>query len=144
MLAVDKPMKFNRHLCLTLFIAAVASVAAYLLLKCGGLAGWWSGGHAADWSYHFTLLGVLLPTLGSAFAGIRYFGDFERFAAISRVTAGRLQDVHGRIAQLLDAPAGHLDFGRAADLAHAVDDVVVSEIESWQSVFAGKRVAVPV
>jgi hypothetical protein len=127
-----------------LFIAAVASVATYLILKAGGALHWWSAAHASAWSYHFTLLGVLLPTLGSAIAGIRYFGDFERFAAISRVTAGRLQDIDARIAQLLAAPDAGLDFGRAADLAHAMDEVVVSEIESWQSVFAGKRVAVPV
>lgn len=127
-----------------LFIAAIASVAAYLVLKAGGALHWWSTAYAAAWSYHFTLLGVLLPTLGSAIAGIRYFGDFERFAAISRVTAGRLQDVDERITRLLAAPDASLDFGRAADLAHAMDEAVVSEIESWQSVFAGKRVAVPV
>ncbi|MFO1401959.1 MAG: hypothetical protein U1F30_12240 [Steroidobacteraceae bacterium] len=127
-----------------LFVAAVVSVASYLALKAGGAAGWWSARFAHDGSYHFTLLGVLLPTLGSAIAGIRYFGDFERFAAISRVTAGRLQEVDERITQLLAAPDARVDFGRAADLAHAMDEAVVSEIESWQSVFAGKRVAVPV
>jgi hypothetical protein len=31
-----------------------------------------------------------------------------------------------------------------ADLAHAADEVVVSEIESWQAVFGGKNVTVPV
>lgn len=128
----------------TLFVAAVLSVAGYLALKSGGIAGWWSVEQAVTWSYHFTLLGVLLPTLGSALAGIRYFGDFERFAAISRVTAGRLQDVHARLEQLLAAPDAELDYARATDLAHAMDEAVVSEIESWQSVFAGKRVAVPV
>jgi hypothetical protein len=45
---------------------------------------------------------------------------------------------------VLAAPDGALDYGRAADLAHATDDVVVSEIESWQSVFGGKHVTVPV
>jgi len=30
------------------------------------------------------------------------------------------------------------------DLVHATDDVVVSEIESWQAVFGGKHVTVPV
>ena len=92
----------------------------------------------------FTFLGVLLPTFGAAIAGIRYFGDFERFSAISRVTAEKLQAIHTRIDRLLAAPEGALDYGRAADLAHATDDVVVSEIESWQSVFGGKQVTVPV
>jgi hypothetical protein len=39
---------------------------------------------------------------------------------------------------------GALDYGRVADLVHATDDVVVSEIESWQAVFGGKHVTVPV
>jgi hypothetical protein len=127
-----------------LFVAAIASVAGYLLLKIGGTLHWWSARYALAWSYEFTFLGVLLPTLGGALAGIRYFGDFERFAAISRVTAGRLQDIHAHLEQMLAAAPGGLDYGRVAALAHALDDVVVSEIESWQSVFAGKRVAVPV
>jgi len=81
---------------------------------------------------------------GGAFASIRYFGDFERFSAISRVTAEKLEAIHTRIAQLLAAPDGALDYGRVADLVHATDDVVVSEIESWQAVFGGKHVTVPV
>ncbi len=92
----------------------------------------------------FTFLGVLLPTLGGAFASIRYFGDSERFSAISRVTAEKLEAIHARIAQLLDAPDGALDYGRLADLVHATDGGVVSEIESWQAVFGGKHVTVPV
>jgi hypothetical protein len=49
-----------------------------------------------------------------------------------------------RITQLLDSPETAIDYGRVADLAREVDDVVVGEIESWQAVFAGKHVAVPV
>ena len=92
----------------------------------------------------FTFLGVLLPTFGGAFASIRYFGDFERFAAISSVTAEKLHGVHARIEQVLAASTGVLDYGHAADLAHATDDVVVSEIENWQAVFGGKHITVPV
>jgi hypothetical protein len=97
--------------------------------------------HASSW---FTLAGVILPTLGAAIAGIRYFGDFERFAAISEVTAEKLNAVHQRINLLLAVPEEMLDYGRVSDLAHASDDIVVSEIESWQSVFGGKHITVPV
>ena len=92
----------------------------------------------------FTYLGVLLPTFGGAIAGIRYFGDFERFSAISSVTAEKLDAIDVRARLLLAAPDAELDYGRVADLAHAMDDVVVSEIESWQAVFGGKNVTVPV
>jgi hypothetical protein len=127
-----------------LFTLAVLSVMGYLSLKGGGGLRLWSPSIAEHLSYLFTFLGVLLPTFGGAIAGIRYFGDFERFAAISRVTAEKLQVINTRIALLLAAPEGALDYGRAADLAHATDDVVVSEIESWQAVFGGKQVTVPV
>ena len=127
-----------------LFTLAVVSVAGYLILKGGGALQLWPKAIAEQLSYVFTFFGVLLPTFGGAIAGIRYFGDFERFSAISRVTAEKLQAVHTRIVQLLAAPDSALDYGRSADLAHATDDVVVSEIESWQAVFGGKHVTVPV
>jgi hypothetical protein len=127
-----------------LFTLAVVSVAGYLVSNGGGALHLWPKAIAENLSYFFTFLGVLLPTFGSAIAGIRYFGDFERFSAISRVTSEKLQAIHTRIAQLVAAPDSALDYGRAADLAHATDDVVVSEIESWQAVFGGKHVTVPV
>lgn len=49
-----------------------------------------------------------------------------------------------RATQLLAAPDAQIDYGRVADLARAADDAVVSEIESWQAVFGGKNVTVPV
>jgi hypothetical protein len=127
-----------------LFTLAVISVSAYLILKFGGAQHWWPKSYAENTSYLFTFLGVTLPTFGGAIAGIRYFGDFERFASISEVTSEKLSAIHVRITQLLDSPETAIDYGRVADLAREVDDVVVGEIESWQAVFAGKHVAVPV
>lgn len=127
-----------------MFRLAVASVAIYIGLQA---AAWM---HAMDKAYLkelskiFTFLGVVLPTFGGAIAGVRYFGDFERFAAISEVTAQKLDNVHARIALLLQVPDRAMDYGPAADLAHAADDIVVSEIESWQAVFGGKAITVPV
>jgi hypothetical protein len=37
-----------------------------------------------------------------------------------------------------------MDYGPVAEIAHAADDIVVSEIESWQAVFGGKQITVPV
>jgi hypothetical protein len=127
-----------------LFKLAIVAVAAYLVLKAGGSLGWWSAAWASAASKPITFLGVLFPTLGGAFAGIRYFGDFERFAAISSVTAAKLDAINDRIGLLLAAPDAELRYQRVSDLAHAVDDVVMTEIENWQAVFAGKHVTVPV
>ena len=128
----------------TLFTLAVASVSGYLLLKGGGALHLIDKEIAAHLSYVFTFLGVLLPTFGGAIAGVRYFGDFERFSAISEVTAEKLDAVAGRIELLLTAPDSALDYARVSELAHAADDIVVSEIENWQAVFGGKHITVPV
>ena len=50
----------------------------------------------------------------------------------------------GRIELLLTAPDSALDYARVSELAHAADDIVVSEIENWQAVFGGKHITVPV
>lgn len=127
-----------------LFQLAVISVTIYLALKAGAALGWVDPEGVAHASKSFTVLGVFFPTLGSTIAGIRFFGDFERFAAISEVTAEKLEAIHGRILLLATAPDRALDYGGVAELAHAVDDVVVAEIENWQAVFGGKHITVPV
>jgi hypothetical protein len=132
------------HLSEWLFALAVLSVSTYLLLITLGAVGVIPHSIAHDSSKMFTFFGVILPALGGAFAGIRYFGDFERFAAISEVTAEKLEAVEGRIALLLGIGEGQLRYAQIADLAHAIDDIVVSEIENWQSVFGSKQIAVPV
>lgn len=127
-----------------LFQLAVASVTVYLVVKAGSVLGLVPHDWPKALSKPGTFLGVALPTFGAAIAGIRYFGDFERFAAISEVTAAKLDGLHSRIALLLSAPDDRIDYARVSELAHAVDDVVVSEIENWQAVFGGKHIAVPV
>ena len=127
-----------------LFLAAILCVAAYLLLVGASAIDLIPEPTAYRVAKLFTFLGVILPALGGAFAGIRYFGDFERFAAISEVTAEKLQGVEERAERLL-ADTGHeLRYERVAGLAHALDEIVIDEIENWQSVFAAKNIAVPV
>jgi hypothetical protein len=132
------------HLSEWLFILAVLSVATYLTLIVLSALGLVPEALVNATSKSFTFLGVILPALGGAFAGIRYFGDFERFASISEITAEKLAAVGERIGVLLNAPDGSLRYAQVAELAHAIDDIVVSEIENWQSVFGGKQIAVPV
>ena len=127
-----------------LFLTAVLSVATYLALRGMAAAGWVPLEFVDHSSKLFTLLGVLFPTFGAGIAGIRYFGDFERFAAISDVTARKLDSIHSRILMLSAAPDSELHYGRVADLAHATYDIVFAEIENWQSVFGGKHMSVPV
>jgi hypothetical protein len=127
-----------------LFLLAMLVVAAYLLGELAGWAGLVSTEKVRHAAKLFTFFGVALPTLGGALAGIHYFSDFGRFAAISESTANRLEAVEQRIAALLGAPDDELDYGRVASIARAVDQIVVSEIEHWQDVFGGKHISVPV
>ena len=126
-----------------LFIAAVISVTIYLVIEGAAVAGTVSQDLPYDVAKIFTFLGVAFPTLGASIAAIRYFGDFERFAAISQVTAEKLDSIAHRIRLLLDGPDDAIDYASVAELAHAIDEVVVGEIESWQAVFGGKHIALP-
>jgi hypothetical protein len=127
-----------------LFKLAILSVATYLLLKGGSALFQVNADLVAKLSKTFTVLGVLFPTFGAAIAGIRYFGDFERFAAISEITAEKLKAICERVELLLSAPETAMDYRRVTELIHAADDVVVAEIENWQAVFGGKHITVPV
>lgn len=127
-----------------LFVFAVISVALYLVIEAGAAFGMLAPDLPKAVAKGFTFLGVLFPTLGGAFAGVHYFGDFERFAAISDITAEKLAAVAARIEILLGADDGEISYARAADIAHAIDDIVVDEIENWQAVFSGKHITVPV
>ena len=125
------------------FQLAVIAAALYLLLAAVHAAGLVGDHPFAGLTKVFTFFGVALPTFGGCLAGIRFFGDFERFAAISRVTAAKLGAVDARIALLLRAPDAALDYASVTALAHAADDIVVSEIENWQAVFEAKQITVP-
>lgn len=127
-----------------MFTLATGIVASYLVLKAGGALGLIDEGIASTLSSLFTFLGVSLPTFGGGIAGIRYFGDFERFSAISEVTSEKLDAVAGRIELLLSLPDAAIDYAFVAELAHVTDDIVVGEIENWQAVFGGKHISLPV
>lgn len=127
-----------------LFVLAVMSVALYLAIEVSAATGLIPKGIPHDTAKAFTFLGVLLPTLGGGFAGIHYFGDFERFAAISEIAAAKLDAIADRADILLKAEDSEINYARVSALAHAVDEVVISEIESWQAVFGGKHITVPV
>jgi hypothetical protein len=125
------------------FALAVASVLAYLTLKGAGALGLIDKHIASGFSPFATFVGVAFPTLGANLSGIRYFADFERFGAISNVAAEKLRDIEERIALLLSGAPEALTYAATADLIHALDEAVVEEIASWQSVFGAKHLALP-
>lgn len=132
------------HISEYLFLLAMLVVAFYLGAEVAAAFGLVPTQEVRHASKLFTFLGVTLPTLGGALAGIHYFADFGRFAAISESTANRLEAIEHRITTLLTASDDDLDYSRVANIARAVDEIVVSEIEHWQDVFGGKHISVPV
>lgn len=125
------------------FALAVASVVAYLALKGAGGMGMADSHLAKQLSPFFTFCGVAFPTLGANLSGIRFFGDFERFGAISHVAAEKLREIEARIELLLSGDEHALTYAAAADLIHALDEAVVEEIASWQAVFGAKHLSLP-
>ncbi len=125
------------------FFLAILSVSAYLMLKLGGGFGLVPVEWSSDLSKAFTFLGIAFPTIGASIAGIRFFGDFERFAAISQVTAAKLDEVETRIELLLAGPDEAITYRSTAEMAHAIDEIVIDEIENWQAVFGGKHISLP-
>ncbi|MDE2563814.1 MAG: hypothetical protein KGL48_16365 [Sphingomonadales bacterium] len=125
------------------FILAILSVSAYLLLRGAAVLDLVPEDLPEHMSKLFTFLGVAFPTLGASLAGIRFFGDFQRFAAISRVTSEKLSDVHVRIELLLAGQEHAMTYRAVSALVHEIDEIVVDEIESWQAVFGAKHIALP-
>ncbi len=131
------------HLSERLFLGAVVLVGIYLALTLGTYLGWVDPKLTYASAKWFTVLAVALPTLGGAFAGIRYFGDFERFAEISQTTASKLDAVAARIETILSAPACDITYDRVTDIVRATDQIVFDEIQNWQAVFSSKVISVP-
>ena len=128
----------------TLFVLAILSVGTYLALKGASALGLIAPSIPTGASKWLTFLGVAFPTLGAAIAGIRYFGDFERFASISGVTSEKLDRLIRRSDLMLAAPESEISYVDYSALAHTVNDVMIEEIERWQSIFGTKRMSVPV
>lgn len=125
------------------FLTAFVSVSIYLAIELGAVMGWLPVDLPYLVAKPFTFLGVALPTLGANLAGIRYFSDFERFSSISNVTAGKLTKIETRIGLLLSGDTNQLTYRAASEVVQLVDETVIEEIASWQSIFGAKHLSLP-
>jgi hypothetical protein len=85
----------------------------------------------------FTLLTALFPTLGAALGAIHAQGDFKTVAEQSKRTASRLAAVDKILA---DEP---LDFARLADRIQKTSDIMMVDLEEWQTVFRARPLSLP-
>jgi len=85
----------------------------------------------------FTFLTALLPTVGAALGAIYAQGDFKTVAEQSRRTAKRLAMVDKILA---DEP---LDFARLTDRIQKTSDIMMADLEQWQTVFRTRPLSLP-
>lgn len=125
------------------FLAAFVTVSIYLVIELGAVLEMLPVDLPYQVAKPFTFLGVALPTLGANLAGMRYFGDFERFSSISSVTGRKLANIEKRVVLLLSGDSERLTYKAASEVVRRVDETVIEEIASWQSVFGAKHLSLP-
>jgi len=85
----------------------------------------------------FTFVTALLPTLGSALGAIYAQGDFKTVAEQSKRTANRLAVVDRILAEEV------LDFARLTDRVQKTSDIMMADLEEWQTVFRTRPLSLP-
>ena len=85
----------------------------------------------------FTFLTALLPTLGAALGAIYAQGDFKTVAEQSKRTAKRLAAVDKILAE------EPLEFARLADRVQKTSDIMMADLEEWQTVFRTRPLSLP-
>jgi hypothetical protein len=85
----------------------------------------------------FTFVTALLPTFGAALGAIDAQGDFKTRSEQSARTAARLNLIDQALAQ------ERLDFARLADRVQKTSDIMMADLEEWQTVFRTRPLSLP-
>jgi hypothetical protein len=85
----------------------------------------------------FTFVTALLPTFGAALGAIGAQGDFRTRAEQSEKTAKRLAAIDQILA---DEP---LDFARLSDRVQKTSNIMMADLEEWQTVFRTRPLSLP-
>jgi hypothetical protein len=85
----------------------------------------------------FTFLTALLPTVGAALGAIGAQGDFRTRSEQSKRTATRLEAINQVLAE------EPLDFARLADRVQKTSDIMMADLEEWQTVFRTRPLSLP-
>ena len=88
-----------------------------------------------DWLTFFT---ALLPTLGGALGAINVQGEFNTLFAQSKRSARRLSTMDALLA------SEDLAFARLCDRIQKTSDIMMSDVDEWQTVFRTRPLSLPV
>jgi hypothetical protein len=105
----------------------------------------WGIDYVADTKYlhrpwilgSFTFLTALLPTVGAALGAIYAQGDFKTVSEQSKRTAKRLAAVDKILAE------EPLEFARLTDRVQKTSDIMMADLEEWQTVFRTRPLSLP-
>jgi hypothetical protein len=84
-----------------------------------------------------TFITALLPTVGAAMGAIHVQGDFKTVAGQSKRTAQRLES----LASVLKSEP--LSFARLTDRIERTSDVLMGDLNEWQTVFRTRPLSLP-
>jgi hypothetical protein len=120
---------------------ALAFVILFLFLFASAISYWIPavGERLVQVAKYITALTALLPTLGAAFAGIRFTGDFEGFAERSAQTGSELDALKDHCTFALD----RLDFDTTADVLFESAHVMAADINGWTTLYSRKHLTLP-
>jgi hypothetical protein len=85
----------------------------------------------------FTFLTALLPTFGAALGAVGAQGDFRTRSEQSKRTATRLEAINQVLAE------EPLDFARLTDRVQKTSDIMMADLEEWQTVFRTRPLSLP-
>jgi hypothetical protein len=85
----------------------------------------------------FTFLTALLPTFGAALGAIGAQGDFRTRSEQSKRTATRLEAIDQVLAE------EPLDFAQLSDRVQKTSDIMMADLEEWQTVFRTRPLSLP-
>jgi hypothetical protein len=85
----------------------------------------------------FTFVTALLPTFGAALGAIDAQGDFRTRSEQSARTAARLNFIDQALAQ------EPMDFARLTDRVQKTSDIMMADLEEWQTVFRTRPLSLP-
>lgn len=93
-----------------------------------------------------TIVCATLPVIGAAFAGVRFQGDFERFADRSHETSEALKRIETALDAFIARPGGDAPLASAEppmfETLHAIfsdlERVLLSDLEDWRFVYRAR------
>lgn len=133
---LDRGLHVSGNVCF-----ALAFVILFLFLFACAISSWIPevGARLVPVAKYITALTALLPTLGAAFAGIRFTGDFEGFAERSAQTGSELDALKEHCGFALD----RLDFDTTADVLFESAHVMAADINGWTTLYSRKHLTLP-